>query len=71
MPKKRWDDLSGAQKGAIVLSGVVQLGLLVAALVDIYRRPAGEIRGGNWLWAAAVFINYVGPISYFLFGRKR
>ena len=71
MPKKRWEDLSGAQKVAIVLSGVVQLGLLAAALVDIYRRPAGEIRGTKRLWTLAAFINYVGPISYFLFGRRR
>jgi hypothetical protein len=71
MPNKRWSDLSGVQKGAIVLSGVVQLGLLAAALADIYRRPVEDIRGGKRLWAAAAFINYVGPISYFLFGRKR
>jgi hypothetical protein len=71
MPKKRWDELSSVQKGTIVLTGAVQLGLLVAALVDIYRRPVGEIRGGKRLWVAAAFINYVGPISYFLFGRKR
>jgi hypothetical protein len=71
MPKKRWDEPSGVQKGAIVLTGAVQLGLLAAALVDIYQRPAGEIRGGKRLWVTAAFINYVGPISYFLFGRKR
>jgi hypothetical protein len=70
VPKKRWGDLSAAQKGAIALSGAVQLALL-AALVDIYRRPAGEIRGGKRLWVAAAFVNYVGPISYFLFGRRR
>ena len=71
MPKKRWDELSGVQKEAIVLTGAVQLGLLAAVLVDIYRRPAGEIRGGKRLWVAGAFINYVGPISYFLFGRRR
>ena len=71
MPKKRWDELSGVQKGAIVLTGAVQLGLLAAALVDIYRRADGEIRGWKRLWVAAAFVNYVGPISYFLFGRKR
>jgi hypothetical protein len=70
VPKKRWGDLSAAQKGAIALSGAVQLALL-AALVDIYRRPAGEIRGGKRLWVAAAFVNYVGPISYSLFGRRR
>ena len=71
MPNKRWGDLSSTQRNAVVLSGVVQLGLLAAALADIYRRPAEEIRGDKRLWAAAAFVNFVGPISYFLFGRRR
>lgn len=71
MAKKRWDDLSGTQKRAIVLSGTAQIALLVAALVDIYRRPADEIRGGKLLWTAAAFVNFVGPLAYFLIGRKR
>jgi hypothetical protein len=57
VPNKRWRDLSPGQKGAIALSGAVQLGLLVAALVDIYRRPAGEIRGRKGVWVAAAFVN--------------
>jgi hypothetical protein len=41
--------------------------------VDIYRHPAEEIRGTKWLWSAAAFVNFmgIGPIAYFLFGRKR
>jgi hypothetical protein len=54
-----------------VASGVVQLGLLAAALLNIYRRPAGEIRGDKRLWTAAAFVNFVGLVSYFLFGRRR
>jgi hypothetical protein len=30
-----------------------------------------EIRDAMQLWTAAAFVNYVGPISYFLFGRRR
>jgi hypothetical protein len=71
MPNKRWSALGGVHKGAVVLAGTVQLGLLAVALLDIYRRPAGEIRGDKRLWAAAAFVNYVGPVSYFLFGRRR
>jgi hypothetical protein len=71
VPNKRWSDLRSAQKGAVVFSGVVQLGLLVAALVDIHRRPATQIRGRKRLWVAVAFVNFVGPISYFLFGRRR
>jgi hypothetical protein len=71
MARKDWRDLSTRQKRGIVLGGVVQIGLLAAALTDIYRRPQEEIRGNKWLWMAAAFVNFVGPISYFLFGRKR
>lgn len=68
---KRWSELSTGQRRSIVLSGVVQVTLLIAALMDIRRRPQEEIRGNKWLWTAATFVNFVGPISYFLFGRRR
>ena len=71
MAKKRWSDLGPVQKGTVALSVTIQLGLLTAALRDIYRRPAAEVRGDKRLWVAAAFINFVGPISYFLIGRKR
>lgn len=71
MAKKQWSGLSTAQKRSIVLSGSVQIGLLAAALLDIYRRPREEIRGNKLLWTFASFVNFVGPLSYFFFGRKR
>ena len=69
--KKRWSELTTAQKRAIVLSGTVQIALLAAALLDIYRRPEEEIRGNKLLWTLVSFVNFVGPISYLLFGRRR
>ena len=71
MAGRKWSDLSTGQKRGIALSGVVQIGLLIAALIDIYHRPAGEIRGSKWAWSAVSFINFAGPISYFAFGRRR
>lgn len=71
MQRKRWQDLAIAQKQGIVLVGALQLGLLVAALIDIRQRPADEINGSKRLWAAIVFVSFVGPLAYFLFGRKR
>ena len=68
--KKRWSELSPVQQTAIGLLGTVQIGLLMAALWDIRRRADEEINGSKTLWAAAAFINFVGPIAYFLFGRK-
>lgn len=69
--KKRWEELSRAQKLAIMLLGVLQIALLAAALWDIRRRPEAEINGRKGLWTAAAFINFVGPVAYFIFGRKR
>jgi hypothetical protein len=50
---------------------VAQVTLLVAALVDLRRRPARKVRGDKRLWTALSFVNYVGPIAYFTVGRKR
>jgi hypothetical protein len=71
VPNARWRELSSGQKRAVVISGAVQFGLLAAALADIRRRPAEEIRGNKKLWAVLAFVNYVGPIAYFLVGRRR
>jgi hypothetical protein len=69
--KKRWSDLSPAQQRATVAAGIVELGLKVAALADLRRRPADEIRGPKPLWVALMFVNFFGPVAYFAFGRKR
>jgi len=48
--------------------------LKVAALTDLARRPASEVRGSKLRWALAVtLVNSVGavPIAYFVRGRRR
>jgi hypothetical protein len=71
LPRKQWHDLSTAQKVSAVVLIAAQLALLVAALVDIRRRPADKINGSKRLWSAVAFVNFIGPIAYFRFGRKR
>jgi hypothetical protein len=71
MQRKQWSDLTDAQKRGFVLLGALQLGLLITALIDIRRRPAADINGSKRLWTAVVFNNGIGPIAYFLFGRRR
>jgi hypothetical protein len=66
-----WSDLSGGQRAGIGVAGVVQVGLLIAALRDIWRRPSEEVRGSKLLWAPLCFVNFVGPLAYLRFGRKR
>jgi len=71
MVKKRWQDLTVVEKIGVTLMGIVQLLLLAAALWDIRRQPVAEIKGSKRWWTAAVFVNFIGPISYFLFGKRR
>jgi hypothetical protein len=68
---RRWGELSQRQRGAIVVGGVVQLILLVAALVDLRRRPPDQVNGPKPLWMAISLVNFVGPLAYFALGRKR
>ena len=70
-PKKRWSDLSRRKKVVIIAAGVVQYALLGAALIDLKRQPRERVRGGKGRWAAASTVSFLGPIAYFVFGRKR
>jgi hypothetical protein len=51
--------------------GIVNLALVILAVRDIRRRRADEINGNRKIWRLAAFAPPVGPIAYFLFGRKR
>ncbi|MGZ4661583.1 MAG: PLD nuclease N-terminal domain-containing protein [Arthrobacter sp.] len=68
--KKTWKELSPMARLGTVMAAVVQLSLLIAAQRDISRRPAEQIRGSKALWRMVTLINFLGPGSYFLFGRK-
>jgi len=70
MRKKQWNELSDVQKSGIVLLGALQFMLLAAALWDIRHRSSDEINGSKRRWMAAAFVNFIGPIAYFSFGRK-
>ncbi|AHY47966.1 Phospholipase_D-nuclease N-terminal [Rubrobacter radiotolerans] len=71
MPNAGWNNLGPTEKLLVIGLGLVQVALLVAALTDLYRRPVEKVRGWKLPWVAVSFLNFVGPISYFLFGRKR
>jgi len=71
---QRWNQLSERDRRLIVLGAVVDGVLKIAALIDLKRRPADDIRGRKWVWATVVTLaNSVGvvPLVYFLFGRRR
>ncbi len=72
--RRQWSDLDQRTRRFLVAAGVAEGILKVAALLDIKRRPAGQIRGPKWLWAAVITVvgsAGVVPVSYFLFGRRQ
>ncbi len=69
--KQRWSELSRTERSVIAGATTVQLSLLAAALVDLQRRPSDQVKGSKRLWRTLAFVNFVGPISYFLFGRRK
>jgi hypothetical protein len=69
--KKKWSEISRRKRRLITVLGVVEIVLLAAALWDIKRRPAGQVRGPKWMWSALAFVGFVGPLAYFSCGRRR
>ena len=72
--RQRWSDLSKRTRVLLVTAAAADGALRVAALIDIRRRPASQIRGRKWMWAAAIaLVSSAGvvPISYFVFGQRR
>jgi hypothetical protein len=69
--QKKWSERSRRSRTLIVAAGAIEVVLLMATLIDIKRRPADQIKGSKRMWTALAFINIVGPISYFTFGRRR
>ena len=71
--KRRWSDLSQRQRRLLLVGVAVEGMLKIAALRDLRRCPAAEIRGSRKLWAIAlVLANSAGavPIAYFRIGRR-
>ena len=72
--RRRWSDLSQRTRTLLVITAVAEGILKLVALVDLKRRPAGQVRGPKWLWAmvlAIVSSAGVVPISYFVLGRRQ
>ena len=48
---------------------LIQIGLQVFALVDLYRQP--KVRGPKWVWAVIIILGeFIGAIVYLVIGRK-
>jgi hypothetical protein len=73
MARKKWKDLSPRARRLIIAGATVEGAVKVAALIDLARRPARQVRGSKLGWAVAItLVNSAGavPIAYFTRGRR-
>ena len=62
--------LQGMSWGIIAPIFIIQFILLIVALIDLTK--IHQTNGPKWVWALVIiFINIVGPIAYFIAGRKQ
>ncbi|HEV7168280.1 MAG TPA: PLDc N-terminal domain-containing protein [Micrococcaceae bacterium] len=69
--KMSWREMSSGQRFATLMLVAAQLTLQAAALRDLKRRPASQVNGPKAAWTAFSFVNFAGPITYFMVGRKK
>jgi hypothetical protein len=48
---------------------VIELALTIAALIHIFTHKNYRF-GKRWVWVIVSFIQIIGPIVYFIFGRS-
>ena len=62
---------SSAAQARAGMQGLINLALMIWMIWDIRHRSDEEINGKRKLWLLAAFAPPIGPIAYFIFGRKR
>jgi len=68
---KKWAELGTAQRAVVIALGAVQLSLAASAWADLATRSREETTGSKRTWAAVIAVNFVGPLSYFRWGRRK
>lgn len=65
-----FNELSTTARISLLAGVATELAAKIVAWVDLYRRPADQVRGPRWAWVLAQFINGLGPAAYWAVGRK-
>jgi hypothetical protein len=63
-------ELTPPELAGTVILGLIQFAFAALAAWDLAHRPADDVRGPKPAWTAALFINWLGPAAYFLFGIR-
>ena len=69
MPHPKRELTAPEQVGAVLL-GLVQFAFAFLAAWDLAHRPAEQVRGPKPAWIPALFLNWLGPAAYFVFGIR-
>jgi hypothetical protein len=49
---------------------LLELGLMIAALIDLLRRER-RTKGPKWVWGSVIVLfSIIGPLVYFFLGRE-
>jgi len=67
----RWGLFTPRQRIGLLLLALCDAALLLTAHRDLSRRPPEKLRGSKPLWRALIFVDFLGPLAYFILGRKR
>lgn len=62
--------LNHTKKSVLGIIGLAQIGLAAAAGIDLARRDPKHIHGPKAFWYSVLPLNWIGPIAYFMAGRK-
>lgn len=63
-------DLPVAAWIALGLLVVISLGLLIAAEYTIFTTPIERLTLPRWAWALISLVQFIGPIAFFVAGRR-
>jgi hypothetical protein len=66
-----WAEMTRKERKLVLVIGSAQVICISAALLDLRRRPVAKMRGSKRLWTPIVFVNFIGPLAYYLFGIRR
>lgn len=70
MAKKSWKELSAGKRRTLVALAVAQVALISIVHADIARRDERELTASKRAWRLISLIDFVGPLAYFLAGRR-
>lgn len=67
----RWADLSRCRQTLLAVLGAAQVVLAGIAWTDLARSRPEQVDGRRAVWAAVIAVNWIGPLAWSRWGRRR